>query len=64
MEAQHQALIESYLADKQIGKARKARQAELDLNAQIAGMLAGNKVDLHAGLANGAIHASALPITA
>lgn len=60
VEAQNQALIESYLADKQIGKARKAREAELDLNAQIAGMLAGTKVDLHAGLANRAEHAPAL----
>ncbi|MEQ4307305.1 DUF2786 domain-containing protein [Pseudomonas syringae] len=53
VKAQHQALIESYLADKQIGKARKVREAELDLNAQIAGMLAGQKVQLNAGLASG-----------
>lgn len=64
VEAQHQALIESYLADKQIGKARKAREAELDLNAQIAGMLAGTKVDLHAGLANGAEHAPCISTSA
>ncbi|WP_440061505.1 DUF2786 domain-containing protein [Pseudomonas syringae] len=64
VEAQHQALIESYLADKQIGKARKAKEAELDLNAQIAGMLAGTKVDLHAGLANGTEHAPALSSSA
>lgn len=60
VEAQHQALIDSYLADKQIGKARKVREAELDLNAQIAGMLAGAKIDLHARLANGAEHAQAI----
>ena len=64
VEAQHQALIDSYLADKQIGKARKVRAAELDLNAQIAGMLAGTKVDLHAGLANGTEHAPALSASA
>ncbi|WP_122572378.1 DUF2786 domain-containing protein [Pseudomonas viridiflava] len=61
VEAQHQALINSYLADKQVGKARRVRGSELDLNAQIAGMLAGTKVDLHAGLANGAEHAPVLP---
>lgn len=51
--AQDQALIEHFLSDKQIGKARKAGPMELDLNAQIAGLLAGQKVDLHAGLATG-----------
>ncbi|RMS79419.1 DUF2786 domain-containing protein [Pseudomonas savastanoi] len=60
VEAQHQALIDSYLVDKQIGKARKARGAELDLNAQIAGMLAGSKVDLNAGLTNDAEQAPAI----
>lgn len=54
VEAQHQTLIAEYLADKNVGKARKAKDAELDLNAQIAGMLAGRKVELHAGLASGA----------
>jgi hypothetical protein len=49
--AQDKALIEHYLSDKQIGKARKQNPLELDLNAQIAGMLAGQNVDLHAGLA-------------
>lgn len=53
VESQHQALITEYLSDKNVGKARKAREAELDFNAQIAGMLAGRKVDLHAGLASG-----------
>lgn len=51
--AQDKALIEHYLSDKQIGKARKQTPLELDLAAQIAGMLAGSKVDLHAGLAAG-----------
>ncbi|MGF0241213.1 DUF2786 domain-containing protein [Rhodococcus sp. IEGM1300] len=49
--AQDKALIEHYLSDKQIGKARKQSPLDLDLNAQIAGMLAGQNVDLHAGLA-------------
>lgn len=49
--AQDKALIEHYLSDKRIGKARKQNPLELDLNAQIAGMLAGQNVDLHAGLA-------------
>jgi hypothetical protein len=49
--AQDKALIEHYLSNKQIGKARKQNPLELDLNAQIAGMLAGQNVDLHAGLA-------------
>jgi hypothetical protein len=53
VEAQDQALIEHYLSDKQIGKARKSSTMELDLNAQIAGMIAGSKVDLNAGLASG-----------
>lgn len=49
--AKDKELIEHYLSDKQIGKARKQSPLELDLNAQIAGMLAGQNVDLHAGLA-------------
>lgn len=60
VEAQHQTLIQAYLADQKIGKARKARESELDLDAQIAGMLAGRRVDLHAGLASGAEQAPAL----
>lgn len=54
VEAQHQTLITEYLANQKIGKSRKSREVELDLAAQIAGMLAGRKVDLHAGLASGA----------
>lgn len=53
VQAQDQALIDLYLADMQLGKARKPTEHELDLNAQIAGMLAGAKVELHAGLATG-----------
>lgn len=48
------ALIESYLASQEIGQRRKRPEVELDLDAQIAGMLAGMRVDLHAGLATGA----------
>ncbi len=54
LEAHQQGLITAYLANQEIGEARKARETELDLNAQIAGMLAGRKVNLHAGLASGA----------
>lgn len=50
-ESQDQALIEHYLADKKVGKARKAREIELDMNAQIAGLLAGRAVELSHGLA-------------
>jgi len=53
VEAQDKALIEQYLSDKEVGKARKSSAIELDLNAQIAGMLAGSKVDLNAGIATG-----------
>lgn len=60
VEAQDNALIEQYLTDKEVGKARKRRAIELDLNAQIAGMLAGSRVELHAGLATcGQVHALA-----
>ncbi|MFJ7141216.1 DUF2786 domain-containing protein [Pseudomonas protegens] len=53
VEAQDKALVEQYLAGKEIGKARKAREVELDLDAQIAGLLAGRRVQLNAGLASG-----------
>jgi hypothetical protein len=53
VEAQDKALITDYLANKGVGKARKARDVDFDLNAQIAGMLAGRRVDLHAGIARG-----------
>ncbi|MFS2159220.1 DUF2786 domain-containing protein [Pseudomonas sp. Pseusp122] len=60
VEAQHQALITQFLANQEIGKARKNKPIELDLDAQIAGMLAGAKVELHAGLATGACDALSL----
>lgn len=50
IQAQDKALISEYLATQEIGKSRKRKAVELDLNAQIAGMLAGSKVDLHAGI--------------
>lgn len=53
VEAKDKALIEQYLSGKEIGKARKAREIELDLDAQIAGLLAGRRVDLNPGLATG-----------
>ncbi|WP_159265945.1 DUF2786 domain-containing protein [Pseudomonas monteilii] len=53
VESQDNALIEQYLAGREIGKQRKARPLELDMAAQIAGMLAGHKVQLHPGLATG-----------
>ncbi|MNR57017.1 hypothetical protein D3C85_1777080 [compost metagenome] len=53
LQSQDKALIAEYLANNRVGKARKARETELDLNAQIAGMLAGRDVDLHAGIARG-----------
>lgn len=51
VQTQDKALIAEYLSSKGVGKARKAPETELDLNAQIAGMLAGRNVDLHAGIA-------------
>jgi len=53
VESQDKALIEQYLSGKEIGKQRKARAVELDMAAQIAGMLAGQRVELNAGLASG-----------
>lgn len=53
VECQDNALIEQYLAGQEIGKPRKARAVELDMAAQIAGMLAGQRVELNPGLANG-----------
>ena len=53
IQAQDKALISEYLATKDIKESRKTKGIELDLNAQIAGILAGSKVDLHAGIARG-----------
>lgn len=53
VESQDNALIEQYLAGQEIGKPRKARHIELDMAAQIAGTLAGQRVELNAVLATG-----------
>lgn len=53
IQAQDKALISEYLATQEIGKSRKGKAVELDLNAQIAGMLAGSKVELHSGITRG-----------
>lgn len=53
VQARSSTLIAEYLANKKVGMARKTPKMELDLDAQIAGMLAGSKVELHAGLATG-----------
>lgn len=52
VEAQDKALIEQFLAGRKIGKARKAREVQLDLDAQIAGLLAGQRVELNPGMAH------------
>ncbi|NCE83485.1 DUF2786 domain-containing protein [Pseudomonas sp. Q1] len=61
---QDKALISEYLATQEIGESRKSKAVELDLNAQVAGMLAGRKVDLHAGIARGGEDILALSATA
>lgn len=53
IQAQDKALISEYLATKDIKESRKSKGVELDMNAQIAGMLAGSKVELNAGIASG-----------
>lgn len=53
IQAQDKALIREYLATQNIGESRKGKSVELDLNAQIAGMIAGSRVNLHAGIARG-----------
>lgn len=50
IETQDQALIEQFLSGRNIGKARKTREVELDLNAHIAGLLAGERVELNPGM--------------
>ncbi|WP_321354642.1 DUF2786 domain-containing protein [Pseudomonas extremaustralis] len=64
IQAQDKALIGEYLATQEIGKSRKGKSVEMDLNAQIAGMLAGQKVELHAGLARGGNETLALSASA
>jgi hypothetical protein len=51
VQCQDKALIAEYLSNIVIGKSRKSPYIELDLDAQIAGMLAGREVNLHAGIA-------------
>ncbi|WP_285421718.1 DUF2786 domain-containing protein [Pseudomonas sp. efr-133-TYG-23] len=53
IQAQDKSLISEYLAALDIRESRKSKGVELDMNAQIAGMLAGSKVELHAGIARG-----------
>lgn len=50
VESQDKALIDQYMTGKDIGKAPKTRAVELDIAAQIAGMLAGQRVELHPGM--------------
>ncbi|WP_062390779.1 DUF2786 domain-containing protein [Pseudomonas abietaniphila] len=53
IQAQDKALISEYLASQDIKDSRKRKGIDLDLNAQIAGLLAGQKVELQAGLSRG-----------
>lgn len=53
VQAQDKALISEYLASLEVKESRKRKSVELDMNAQIAGMLAGSKVELHTGIARG-----------
>ncbi|WP_375139128.1 hypothetical protein [Pseudomonas entomophila] len=56
VEVQDKALIEQHLAGREIGKARRNPEIELDLEAQIAGLLAGQRVEINPGLATGSEH--------
>ena len=53
IKAQDKALIMEYLANLDIKNSRKSKGVELDMNAQIAGMRAGSKLELHAGITRG-----------
>lgn len=64
VEAQDKVRIDEYLANHGVGKARKTRDIDIDLNAKIAGMLAGRKVDLRAGIARSGDEPLALSETA
>jgi len=64
VQAQDKALISEYLATQDIRESRKSKSVELDMNAQIAGMLAGQKVELHTGLARGGDETLALSASA
>lgn len=63
IQAQDKALISEFLATQDIRESRKRKGVELDMNAQIAGMLAGSKVELHAGIARGGNETLALTAT-
>lgn len=64
IQAQDNALISEYLATQDIRDSRKSKAVELDLNAQVAGMLAGSKVELHAGIARGGEDTLAISVIA
>ncbi|MBF6037757.1 DUF2786 domain-containing protein [Pseudomonas sp. P154a] len=64
VQTQDKAHIAEYLSSKNVGKSRKTPQTELDMNAQIAGMLAGRSVDLNIGLARAGDDLLALSATA
>lgn len=64
IQAQDKALISEYLANLDIKESRESKGVELDMNAQIAGMLAGSKVELHAGIARGGEDTLALTASA
>lgn len=49
IQAQDKALISEYLANLNIKEFWKSKGVKLDINAQIAGMRAGSKVDLRGG---------------
>ena len=51
VQCQDKALIAEYLSNISIAKSRKSPEIELDIDAQITGMLAGRDVDLNAGIA-------------
>jgi hypothetical protein len=61
IQAQDKALISEYLANLDVKESRKRKGVELDMNAQIAGMRAGSKVELHAGITRGGNDIFALP---
>jgi len=46
-------LIDQYLSSKEIGKQRRSGPLEMDMNAQVAGMLAGRSVQINHGVTAG-----------
>lgn len=61
LQSQDKALIAEYLSKITVGKSRKTPDIELDLDAQIAGMLAGRQVDLNVGISQGGEAPLSLP---